>query len=127
MKQILLFFFFLNLTGCYTIHFIKDNNYPTGEYTYTFWHHIGLLGLLEFSQPVDLKSICGNVNQWKSVRVQTGFLQGLVKTITVPVGVHYDANLNINVPYGPSLSTFYSPEQVSISCEMNYDEMDSFQ
>ena len=115
MKKSLFLCVFLGLTGCWTMHFTKKNYQPTG-YSYSQWHHIGLLGLMEFSDPVNLKSTCGGEDNWQAVRVQTGFLQGLVKFISIPVGGSQTVG-NIEVPRTVSVGSFYSPEEVSISCK----------
>ena len=110
--------FLFSLSSCYTIHFSKGSNFP--YYQTSQWHHIGLLGLMEFSDPVNLEQICP-ANSWDSVRVQTGFLQGLVRYISIPTGGSY----TMERPWGSteewpitiSIGTFYSPEEVSVSCK----------
>ena len=109
---------FFSLTGCYTIHFVKDSSSVPQYYTYSSWHHIGLLGLMEFSDPVNLKNICGNKDQWGAVKVQTGILQGLVRSIVIPTGgSYYSPELRTDVPYTVGVGQFYSPEEVSVSCK----------
>ena len=76
------------------------------------WHHIGLAGLLEFSSPVNLKEICSETGDWSSVRVQTGFVQGLVRAVFIPI-----PNPQSPLGYAPfGIGNFYSPEQVSVQC-----------
>ena len=106
----------LNFSACYTMHFTRTSQAPPEEYTYSRWHHIGLWGLFEFSDPVNLKAICRR-SDWRAVRVQTGFLQGLVKLIAIPTGgTYYDSTLDQEIPISIPLSNFYSPEEVSITC-----------
>lgn len=98
------------------MHFSKEAQAPPAEYTYSQWHHIGLLGLMEFSDPVDLKSICKR-SDWRAVRVQTGLLQGLVRNIAIPTGeTYYSEELGEEVPLPLPIAQFYSPEEVSITC-----------
>ena len=106
----------LNLNACYTMHFTKAGAEPS-EYTYSKWHHIGLAGLVEFSEPVNLNHYCRESN-WQAVRVQTGFLQGLVKWIGIPFGeeTYHSELLDEEIPLGTPVSLFYSPEEVSITC-----------
>ena len=102
------------LPSCYTIHFTKGDKIPV-YYQTSQWHHIGLLGLMEFSKPVNLKALCP-ADSWDGVRVQTGFLQGLVSWISFPTS----RTTNIGVIKSPllmSVGTFYSPEEVSVSCK----------
>ena len=109
MKYILILLSFLaSLSSCYTIHFSKTSQSPPQEYQFTSWHHIGLAGLFEFSDPVNLKEICSENGDWSSVRVQTGFVQGLVKGLSIPTGSKVAPFINIG--------GFYSPEQVSTQC-----------
>ena len=124
---------FFGLAGCYTMHFVKDHQ-PV-RYTSTQWHHIGILGLVEFSDPVNLRSVCNGEDRWQAVRVQTGFLQGLVRWIPIPIDTNSNALVGLAID-GPRLvnvkdsltslglinfsnvGTFYSPEEVSISCKL---------
>ena len=117
MKYLFLIFIFFNLTGCYTIHFTKDNSSFPAQQTYSSWHHIGLAGLMEFSDPVNLTDICGNANRWNTVRVQTGILQGLVQMISIPIDTYYNEALQTTLPITINLGAFYSPEEVRVSCK----------
>ena len=118
-KILLLSAFIVFLPSCYTIHFSRSNTTP--HYQSSQWHHIGLLGLVEFSDPVNLEQICP-ADSWGSVRTQTGFLQGLVKILSVPTGqtaysYNYGTGSNITVPVTVQVGQFYSPEEVSVSCQ----------
>lgn len=115
-KALFLSCVFLTFSSCYTIHFTKSSSIPL-DYQFSKWHHITLSGLMEVSDPVNLKTICPN--GWNAVRVRTGFLQGLVRWIAVPLGSH-NVNLGsetISVPTSIPVGNFYSPEEVSISCK----------
>ena len=106
----------LLMSSCYTVHFSKGSA-PPAFYQTSQWHHIGLLGLMEFSDPVNLEQICPK-DSWQAVRVRTGFLQGLLRLIyppLVPPLVVYGVNLSNSVCV--SIGTFYSPEEVSVSCK----------
>ena len=117
MKNILsLIVAIFGLSACHTMHFTKHGQSPPAIYTHSKWHHIGLLGLVEFSDPVDLKSICKN-RDWRAVRVQTGFLQGLVRMISLPTGhTYYNQLLETEMPTPFNLGSVYSPEEVSVAC-----------
>lgn len=115
MKKSLILLLFLGLSGCYTIHFTKKNYHFAG-YNYSKWHHIGLLGLLEFSDPVNLKATCGEEDNWQAVRVQTGFLQGLISFIPTPTGISIPFS-DTSIPMTGIIGSFYSPEEVSIACK----------
>ena len=115
-KKILLLSSLFFLASCYTIHFSKKSSVPV-SYQTSQLHHIGLHGLLEFSDPVNLEKICPK-NSWSSVRVRTGFLQGLVRLISIPYGtvtVEYAGEAR-SWPRVISIGAFYSPEEVSVSC-----------
>ncbi len=45
------------------------------------WHHIGALGLVEFSEPVDLKRYCP-AKGWSALETENSFLSGLVSSVT---------------------------------------------
>ena len=103
MKKIAFIFLIMTLAGCSTIHFNRSNTTTTNAITLEKWHHIGAFRLVEFSDPVNLEKQCAKMN-WQSVKVEQGFLAGLVSGITsITVG-----QLNL----GP----IYSPWNVDISC-----------
>ena len=107
---------FLFLSSCYTIHFKRTAKLEV-SYQVKKWHHIGLLGLMEFSSPVDLKSICPEKG-WSSVRTQKGILQGLVGNLAIPTGATQTIpDTDITYPVTFSLGAFYSPEEVTVSCK----------
>ncbi len=77
------------------------------DYTYSKWHHIGLFGLMEFSDPVDVQSIC-NDKSWKAVRTQKGFLQGLIPVLS---------NVILSYMGLPAIGrSIYTPEEVAVAC-----------
>ena len=113
------------LCSCYTINFKRDSSSTDEFYQFSQWHHIGLLGLVEFSAPVNLKEICSE-DSWESVRVRTGFLQGLISKLqgvassyVIPSGKGIQISGETNVPM-PGVIFFsgvlYSPEEVSVAC-----------
>ena len=117
-KAFLLSSCLLLMSSCYTMHFSKDSSRST-IYQTSQWHHIGLLGLMEFSAPVNLEAICPK-DSWENVRVRTGFLQGLVRVIPIPYGRTIKNMIPIYsmVPFHtPGVGSFYSPEEVSVSCK----------
>ena len=92
--------------SCQTIHYTNKSDVPQ-DYTYSKWHHIGILGLLEFSDPVNIQSICNDKN-WKAVRTQKGFLQGLI-----PVA----SNVILSAVGIPAIGSYiYTPEEVAVAC-----------
>ena len=113
-KKILLLSSLFFLASCYTIHFSKKSSVPV-SYQTSQWYHIGLHGLLEFSDPVNLEKICPK-NSWSSVRVRTGFLQGLVRFISIPYGTETVEYAGLALSWPTFLGVFYSPEEVSVSC-----------
>lgn len=58
------------------------------------WHHIGILGLVEFSKPVDLKKYCP-AKGWSTIETEDSFLSGLVSGVTY---------------------SFYTPREAHIVC-----------
>ena len=119
MKLLLLFFIIFHLTGCYTMHFIRGSQTSSVRYTHSNWHHIGVLGFVEFSEPVNLNSVCNEVDRWRAVKVETGLLMSLVRAIPIPIptrGIEIRQLKipNILIPF--PLTLVYSPEQVSVAC-----------
>ena len=109
------------LSSCYTMHFQRDSSASKDFYQFSQWHHIGIWGFVEFSDPINLRKFCPK-DSWESVRVRTGFLQGLVKNIpTIPLRriktsliQFYEQDVSIPIPL--FIGFVYSPEEVSIVC-----------
>lgn len=99
-------FVFFSCLSCQTIHYTNNSQVPL-EYEHSKWHHIALAGLLELSEPVNPSQVCSKKN-WKAVRTQMGFLNGLASSL-VQLPLYYLSNTTI--PF-----TIYSPQTVSISC-----------
>lgn len=80
-KTILIFLICLGITGCHVMRFKKTADSPVNHVgwegqNFGSWHHVGIFSLVEFSDPITLKSKdCSN---WDSVIVQRGFVPGLV-------------------------------------------------
>ena len=93
------------LAGCYKVDYVQfDSKSVTPDYEE--WHHIGVLGLVEFSKPVRLDEICPN-----------GFAK-----------VHHEVSLeNAAVAWvgGAITSRFklphmYSPSTISVYCKSGH-------
>jgi len=84
--------FVLASAGC---HKMQIHNGPRAELT-SFeqgeWHHDGVVGLVEFSPPMDLSKQCPG-GTWQSVQVQRSFIQGLVQAITFGLYTPWDTNV----------------------------------
>ena len=98
-----------SLFSCQTIHYVNGGGAPPHHYELVQWHHIGVLGLAEFSPPVNVKVICED-DGWRAVRTQTNIAQGAVKEI-----VPYFLN-SIMPLTGQVLKIAYSPEEASVAC-----------
>ncbi len=89
------------LSACHTMHFKKAASSPTSNIDivgqdFDNWHHIGIISLVEFSEPISTKN--QNCSSWSSVTVQRSFLPGLVGSLPY-VGYLYspwDAYMNCN-------------------------------
>jgi len=106
------------------MHFVRGEGTASVRYTHSQWHHIGVLGFVEFSEPMKLDSVCDEMDQWQAVKVETGLLQALVRFIPIwvfPNEFQY-RQLDISkflfplnvIPF--PLNVVYSPEQVSVAC-----------
>jgi hypothetical protein len=56
------------------------------------WHHDGVIGLVEFSEPVNLKGYCSSAG-WSTVETENSFLTGLVSAITYALYTPREANV----------------------------------
>ncbi|MDW8189885.1 MAG: hypothetical protein RMK80_02815 [Pseudobdellovibrionaceae bacterium] len=92
-RNVLLGLLFLILSSCHTIH-LKNGKTYNKQYDTADFHHIFVLGFVEFSDPVVPQNMCPN--GWDSVRTRTGPLQILVGAFTGPI---------------------YSPREVSVACK----------
>ncbi len=82
-----------SLTGCFRMQIHNGPHKEVAFFEAGEWHHIGVIGLVEFSQPVDLSRRCPR-STWKTVQVQEGFMQGLVKVITWGLYTPMEVNFN---------------------------------
>lgn len=80
--------------GCSKIYFHNGDTSSANVPPASF-HHIGVLGLVEFSPAVDLKALCEN-KDWETVETVNTFITGLV---------------------GSATSSLYTPWGVAISCK----------
>ena len=101
------------------MHFVRGSQKSSVRYTHSHWHHIGVLGFVEFSEPVNLNSVCNEVDRWRAVKVETGLLMSLVRAIPIPLST-FDfkyKQLDISgIPILFPITLVYSPEQVSVAC-----------
>jgi Bor protein len=58
---------------------------------YNEWHHDGVFGLVEFSEPVNLKARCER--GWNTVETENSFLTGLVSAFTYALYTPREANV----------------------------------
>jgi hypothetical protein len=70
------------LSGCHKIYYHRAAPMAANKNSATVneWHHDGVFGLVEFSDPTDLKTYCSG--SWKSVETENSFLTGLVSGVT---------------------------------------------
>lgn len=88
----------LMLTGCYKIDYVAGPSAPYPQTTE--WHHIGIFGLVEFSEPVRLNVICPN--GFARVHHEVSLGNGLVHWL-LGGGLGYS-------------SGWYSPSTVMVYC-----------
>jgi len=71
----------IGLSGCFTINLTNKNSSAKSSVPYQEWHQIGVFQLVEFSDPVDLKSRCEG-KDWTTAKTELSFIQGLVRAVT---------------------------------------------
>ena len=79
----------LALSGCFRISFQNGAQQSKAPLTQGEWHHNGVLGLVEFSDPVDLKDRCRD-RGWSTIETHKTFLQGLVGGLTYSLYTPWD-------------------------------------
>jgi len=91
-----LVFFLFGLSACSTIHFTNgpESGDESRSRPYSNWHHVGILELVEFSDPVDLAQNCEG-NNWSSTTTEMGVPHSLIYLF---------------------VGAFYSPWDVKYSC-----------
>ena len=62
---------FFSLSGCGTITFVQYEQ-PGEHKTTKRWHHATLNGLVELSQPLDVRVVCGS-KAWTNVTIERTF------------------------------------------------------
>ncbi len=81
-------------TGCHKIYYHNGGPMVANKSAATVneWHHIGVIGLVEFSEPVDLKRYCSG-KEWSAVETENSFLTGLVSALTYALYSPREANV----------------------------------
>ncbi|HEY8279397.1 MAG TPA: hypothetical protein VIH99_07240 [Bdellovibrionota bacterium] len=97
-RHLLVVLAILTASACSTINF-KQNEDSRTSFETNDWHHIGILSLVEFSDPVNPDKVCEK-RGWDTVRTRKGPLQVLVGLI-------------------PYVGALYSPEEASVACKSN--------
>lgn len=86
----------LSSAGCSKIYY--HNGGPSvankDDAQYSIWHQGGIFGLVEFSDPVDLKKHCPH--GWNTVETENSFLTGLVSGATYSFYTPRKANVVCN-------------------------------
>lgn len=102
----------LLLTGCYKIDYVAGPSEPVPAQTE--WHHIGIFGLAEFSEPIRLDAICPQ--GFARVENRRSFLNGLA---TLGVGLLVPGAGNWI--YQPYTTTVYCKSGQGYRVELNDD------
>ncbi len=79
----------LALSGCFKISFQNGPQQPSQSFKQGEWHHDGVLGLVEFSDPVDLHERCDG-RAWNTIKTHKTFVQGLVGGLTYSLYTPWD-------------------------------------
>ncbi|OFZ79418.1 MAG: hypothetical protein A2583_02935 [Bdellovibrionales bacterium RIFOXYD1_FULL_53_11] len=66
-------------TGCSTMYFHNGGD-KAQVMTNDKWHHDGVFGLVEFSDPEDMNAKCEGA--FKTIKVERTFINGLVRSLT---------------------------------------------
>ena len=96
----------LALSGCGTIKFVQYEQ--PGEHKLTKrWHHATLNGLVELSQPLDIRKVCGE-KAWTNITTERTFPNILVSAFvpSIPYVAFY-------VPWTNKVECFEEPVEVT--------------
>jgi len=88
----------LTSAGCATINFERGGAHVVSRPDVGAWHQIGILGLVEFSKPVNVYRMCSG-RGWQKLTTEQTFVQGLV---------------------GALAGGWYTPWQVDVVCASGY-------
>jgi hypothetical protein len=83
-------------SGCSTIYFHNggQTGYATEE---SEWHHDGVFGLVEFSDPVNMSARCEDSKHgWDTVKTERTFLNGLVSGLTWSLYDPWEVSMSCN-------------------------------
>ena len=82
-------------TGCHKIYYHNGGSMVANKNAALVneWHHGGVLGLVEFSDPVNIKLYCGEKG-WSAVETENSFLTGLV-SIFGPYALYTPREANV--------------------------------
>lgn len=81
------------VSGCHKIYYHNGGPSVANKTAanYNDWHHDGVFGIVEFSDPIDLKKYCER--GWNTVETENSFLTGLVSVLTYGLYTPREANL----------------------------------
>ena len=81
-------------TGCHKIYFHNGGAMVANKNAALVneWHHDGVVGIVEFSDPVNLKRYCAEKG-WSAVETENSFLTGLVSVVTYALYTPREANV----------------------------------
>ena len=83
--RLLLLLVTLSLAGCSTVTFVQYEQ-PGEQATVNRWHHATINGMVEISQPLDVRTVC-NKRTWTKITTEHTFYNGLITVLIPPVGV----------------------------------------
>lgn len=102
----------LSLGGCYKIDYLNGPSDPYAAETQ--WHHIGIWGLVEFSNPVRLNQVCPN--GWGKVHNERSFLNGLVSWI-IGNGLYTPYTVEVHCASGQAYKVTVNEEGLATRAE----------
>lgn len=98
------------LGACQTVELVNDRNQAEGGVTDWGWNHMGIFGLVNYSDDFSAQSLCGK-NGWKWVA--SDLSQG---PLAAEIGIGVASNISATAGLGSVASFVYSPRTVSWQC-----------
>ena len=103
----------LAVSGCYKIDYVNGGS-PSAYADSTEWHHIAIMGLMEFSEPVALDQICPD--GFAKVHHEVSLVNGLVSYI-IGYGLYSPSTIEVYCKSGAAYNVEVNDDGLALSAE----------
>ena len=99
--------------GCAKMNFVKGEPSNDPSRTYEEWHHIGILQLVAFSDPVNMGQRCEETD-WNHIKTSIGPVQALVHWFVGGLYGPYEVKYSCKRPIGSAVPVKQNPKKKPI-------------